>query len=204
MKNIKYLIIAVLAITCSNSYSQMKFATYDNTYAEKTYDIRISTKEKNGFTLWIDALSVDKLNEFGGLMMNEKQYRSFISGLNEAKLKYEDWVKTAKENNVKELNKIMPIKSKIAGYFRYGNDWYYQDLVNLAFNFWIVESEGELKYFLIARTGELQSSSNQFIDVDGFVLVFSSTAEIEEFVNAISLREINDFYNKPKVDDLFK
>ena len=58
--------------------------------------------------------------------------------------------------------------------------------------------------FFLLRTGELQSSSNQFMKVDGFALVFSSSKEIDDFVNAISPEKITEFLNKPKNDALFK
>lgn len=77
-------------------------------------------------------------------------------------------------------------------------------MVNLKFDFKILESNGEVKYLLLIRTGELQSSSNQFMKVDGFVLVFSSTKEIDEFTAAISTEKITEFVNKPKKDELFK
>ena len=137
-------------------------------------------------------------------MIDNKRYQGFIDALNHAKIKYQEWVKTAKENNVTELDKEMKIKSKVAGFFLYGGDWHFQYLVNLTFDFKILESDGEIKYLLIIRSGKMQSSSNQFMDVDGVVLVFSSDSEIEEFTNAISLEKINELKNKPKSDDLFK
>jgi hypothetical protein len=76
--------------------------------------------------------------------------------------------------------------------------------VNLKFDFKILESKGETRYLLLIRTGELQSSSNQFMKVDGFVLVFSSSKEIDDFIAAISTEKITEFLNKPKKDTLFK
>lgn len=203
MNKTSSLFIACLMLLGLKSFSQEKFTTYDNSYAGKTYDIQISTKDKDNFTLWIDAMSLDKLHEHGGLMVKQKQYQDFINALNDAKLKYLDWLKTAKENNVKELDKSMSIKSKVDSYFQYG-DWEFDYNIFLTFDFKILESKGELKYLLIIRTGELQSSSNEFMKVDGFVLVFSSASEIDTFVNDISMQKINEFINKPKAKDLFK
>ncbi len=204
MKNLKLFILVVFLGSTINSYGQEKFTTYDNTYSDKTYDIQLSKDAKGKFTIWIDAMSLDKLHEKGGIMVKEKHYESFINALSEAKIKYEEWVKTAKENNVKELDKEMPIKSKVGGYFLYGGDWNFQWLVSLDFDFKIFESKGELKHLLIVRTGELQSSSNQFMEVDGLVLVFSSADEIDTLKNEISSNKINEFFNKPKAEDLFK
>jgi len=98
----------------------------------------------------------------------------------------------------------MLIKSKVAGFFLYGSDWHFQFIVNLTFDFKILESGGEVKYLLIVRSGKMQSSSNQFMDVDGVVLEFTSAEDIREFVDSISLNKITEFKNKPKAEDLFK
>jgi uncharacterized protein (DUF1330 family) len=198
-------LIGIILLTLGlNVNAQDKFTTYDNAYAKKTYDIQISLKDNDKFTFYIDAMSLDNLHEKGGFMVDDKKYQGFIDALTEAKSKYQEWEQTAKSNNVKELDKEMPIKSKVAGYFLYGSDWHFQYIVNLTFDFKILESEGEIKYLLIVRSGKMQSSSNQFMDVDGVVLVFTSANEIQEFVDSISLNKINEFRNKPKSEDLFK
>ncbi len=205
MKISKPILTSILIIvTTLQIKAQEKFATYDNTYAEKSYEIQISSKEQEKFTLYIDAMSLDKIHNKGGITIDQKNYPEFMNALAEAKLKYEEWVKTAKENNVKELNKAMTIKSKSGGYFAYGSKWNFQFLVNLKFDFKILESNAETKYLLLIRTGELQSSSNQYMKVDGFVLVFSSSKEIDGFTSVISTEKITEFLNKPKKEALFK
>jgi hypothetical protein len=198
------LAIGLLATMTLKSAAQERFTSYENSYAGKTYDIQISAKEKEKFTLYIDALSLDKMHDKGGISISQKNHQDFLNAIAEAKIKYEEWVNTAKENNVTELDKTMTVKSKAGGYFLYGTKWQFQFSVNLKFDFKILESNGETKYLLIVRTGELQSSSNQFMKVDGFVLVFSSSKEIDDFSNAISIDKITEFSNKPKKEDLFK
>jgi hypothetical protein len=199
-----YLGIIALVLIGLNLKAQEKFTTYDNIYAKKTYDILLSSKDNDKFKLFIDAMSLDKLHETGGFIVDDEKYQGFIDALNEAKIKYQEWEQIAKVNNVKELDKEMPIKSSVAGYFLYGDDWQFQFHVNLTFDFKILESDGEIKNLLIVRSGKMQSSSNQFMEVDGFVLVFSSAKEIQDFVDSISLEKIKEFKNKPKSEDLFK
>ena len=198
------LTVSLIVATTLQIKAQEKFTTYDNTYAGKSYEIQISAKEKDKFTLYIDALSLDGMHDKGGIFIEQKNHQDFLNALLEAKQKYEEWEKTAKENNVKELDKTMTIKSKAGGYFLYGSEWNFQFLVNLKFDFKILESKGETKYLLLIRTGELQSSSNQFMKVDDFVLVFSSSKEIDDFMAAISTEKITELLNKPKKDALFK
>jgi hypothetical protein len=196
--------ICIFALTTFKSSAQEKLSSYDNTYSKKTYEVLISSKEKEKFTLYVDAMSLDKLHEEGGFMIDQKQHSDFLSAIEQAKIKYEEWVKTAKENNVTDLEKTMSIKSKCASYFKYGSKWNFQFLVSLSFDFRVLESGGETKHLLIVRTGELKSSSNEFMKVDGFVLVFSSIDEINGFTAAISLDKISEFVNKPKSEELFK
>jgi hypothetical protein len=200
----KLLTITFFTLIALESNSQEKFTSYDNSYSGKSYEIQISTEDIEKYSLYINAMSLDRTHSQGGITIDQKQYQDFLNAIAEAKTKYEEWVKTAKENNVKELNKAMTFKSKAGGYFLYGNKWNFQFSVNLKFDFTILESNGEIKYLLLINTGELQSSSNQFMKVDGFVLVFSSTKEMDEFTNAISIEKITEFVNKPKKDALFK
>lgn len=202
---IKATLIGIILLTSGLIVkAQDKFTSYDNTYAKKTFDIHISIKDNEKFTLYIEAMSLDNLHETGGFMVDDKKYQGFIDALNEAKSKYQEWEQTAKSNNVKDLDKEMPIKSKVVGFFLYGSDWHFQHIVNLTFDFKIMESEGEINYLLIVRSGKMQSSRNQFMDVDGVVLVFNSANEIQDFVDSISSNKINEFKNKPKSEDLFK
>ncbi|MGX5820663.1 hypothetical protein ACWKWU_20885 [Chitinophaga lutea] len=186
------------------SRAQDKFTHYDNTYINKEYDIQISVDKKDNYSLYIDAMSFDRMHEKGGIILKQNRHQDFLNAIKEAKTKYEEWVKTAKENNVKDFSKKMAIKSKAAGYFLYGNKWNFQFLVDLQFDFRILENKGEIVYLLLINTGELQSSSNQFMKVEGFALVFTSAKEIDDFTASISTDKITEFMNKPKVDDMFK
>jgi len=200
----KKLLITVQLFCSINLLAQEKFSEYDNSYIGERFEIQLSAKEQDKFTLYIGAMSLDKLHSKGGIRVEEKNHMEFIEALSQAKIKYEEWVATAKENGVKELAKTMTIKSRVGGYFLYGSEWNFQFSVNLQFDFKILESKGETKYLLLIRTGELQSSSNQFMKVDGFVLVFTSPKEIDDFIGLISEDKISSFQNKPKREDLFK
>lgn len=201
LKNLTVLLFVLIAL---QSKAQEKFSSYDNTYLGKTFEIQIAAKDITDYSLYIDAMSLDDLISTAGITIKQNQQQEFTVALSDAKVKYEEWVKTAKENNVKALDKSMSITSKAGGYFLFGGEWEFQFLVNLKFDFKILESKGETKYLLLVKTGELQSSGNQFIKADGCVLVFSSSKEIDDFKAAISSEKIEEFVKKPKKEDLFK
>ena len=145
-------------------------------------------------------MSMDKLLESGGILITEKEHDLFLSTLNEAKVKYTEWVTTAKETNVTDLLKSMIYKVEVVGFFKYGSKWNFQYGVNLTFDFAIVNG----KNLLIVRTGKLTPLSNQYMTHDGFVFVFQNEKEIDDFVNVLSVDKVKEFMNKPKSTDLFK
>ncbi len=182
------------------TFSQEKYTSYDNLYSGSKYDVQISSKDSTSYKLYVDMMSLDKLSKSGGVMLDENAHEKFISTLLEAQIKYEEWIKTANVNNVTELDKTMTLRTKVSGYFLYGSKWNFQFVVNLTFDFKIIDG----KSLLIVRTGKMTSSSNQFMTNDGFVFVFSSTEEITEFLDVLSKDKITEFITKPKAVDLFK
>lgn len=188
------------------SRAQENLGTYENTYIEKEYPISISTKPNDAkFTLYIEALSLDNLVSEGGFSIDEKQLSGFVENIKQAKAKYEEWIATAKANNVTSLDKDISVTpSKVTGYFHYGSKWNFDFSVKPTFSFKILEDKGETSYLLIVRTGKLTSSSNEYINCDGFVLTFLSVEEIDAFLKTISQENINEYKNKPKTEDLFK
>ena len=177
-----------------------EYTTYDNLYDGNTYKVLIYLKDDGGYRLYVNMMPIDELSESGGILITEKEHDLFLSTLNEAKVKYTEWVTTAKENNVTDLSKSMIYKVEVVGFFQYGSKWNIQLNVNLTFDFAIVDGEN----FLIVRTGKLTSSSNQFMTHDGFVFVFQNEKEIDDFVNVLSVDKVKEFMNKPKSTDLFK
>lgn len=202
---IKSQLLTIGILFFSISYSQEKFSTYEKSFGvKKTYKIEIDNKENNKFLLYIDAMSLDRVHESGGILIDQYQHQVFIETIEKAKIKYEEWITTAKENNVKDLNKKMEFSCKSGGYFLYGREWNLQLRVDLEFNFKIVNTNDSIDYLLLIKTGELQSSSNRFMKTNGVVLVFTSSKEVDDFINTISLNKITEFLSRPKKEAIFK
>ena len=200
MKNVKVMMMTLMMCLMTMVSFGQEYTTYDNLYDGNTYKVLISLKDDGGYRLYVNMMPIDELSESGGILITEKEHDLFLSTLNEAKVKYTEWVTTAKENNVTDLLKSMTYKVKVGGFFKYGSEWNVQLNVNLTFDFAIVDGEN----FLIVRTGKLTSSSNQFMTHDGFVFVFQNEKEIDDFVNVLSVDKVKEFMNKPKSTDLFK
>lgn len=208
MKSLKLLLIILVLCTSVTVFSQQeKYETYIDPYKGGEHPISIVKGKKGKFSLLINAVSFDSYNLTGGLMIPEKQLPGFLQNIGEAKVKYEMWIKTAKENNVTDLSKEIPIESKrISGYFYYGDKWMFDYSVYPTFQFWvhIPENSELVNYYLIIRTGKLISSSNEYINCKGYGIVFTNPEEATSFGNMISSEKINEFINSPKDSELFK
>jgi hypothetical protein len=196
-------LIFILLLISFNAYSQENFSTYRNEYTKATYNIQIAKNKDNTFRLYIDSWSVDKSSTKGGIIIDEKDYNNFVNYLIKSKDKYKEWTETAKSNNVKELDKIMNYKCHANSYFMYGKEWQFAFDIQLKSHFMVLEVV-DVKYLLLIKTGQLVSSSNQFMKVSDFMIVFENTDEIDKFLNAIQLSKIKEFMLQPDKKDLFK
>lgn len=205
MKN--FILVFLFFAMCFQAQSQEKYSTYKSGYLDKTYDIEIDAEDTSSYSIYISAFSVDELHDVGGIILRSYQHALFLSALKDARAKYAEWVETAKANNVTEVSKMMEIedwKREASGFFMYGDKWHFQFDLLLEFQFKVINSPDGVHYLLIVRTGELESSSNEYIKVDGVALVFESAKEIDDFLENISLLNVITFKDKPKTEDLFK
>lgn len=99
----------------------------------------------------------------------------------------------------------MEIKSKpMTGYFLNYDDWAFDWYVTVKYRMKIMEGTDENEYVLLVQSDELVDGNNEFITCKSIALVFSSTEEIDQFIELIYDKSINEFKNKPKKEDLFK
>ena len=56
-------------------------------------------------------MSLDRVHESGGILINQYQHQVFIETIEKVKIEYEEWIATAKENNVKNLNNLSSINN---------------------------------------------------------------------------------------------
>lgn len=198
----KLLLFATLFLAIAMN-AQKKFSEYSSSYwTDKTnYNIEVSNKGDELEKIYIDVHTLDRLQTEGSINVSKKRLPEFISFLNECKSKYVEWTKTAKENKVTDLSKEIETEKKFSTdvAFRYGKWQFTSARINPRF---IVDNKGS---YLALTTGELQSSTNQFMKMDGLALVFSSEQEINDFIEKLNVDEIEKFIksNSDK-KDLFK
>ena len=192
--------LAIFILGIKTASSQEKISTYKSGYFEKVYNVEVGKLDKKGgFTYYVEAAPQDDTKNIA-IMLESSDQSKFISDLNEAKSVYEKWVNTAKANDVSELNKDIPVKfSRVGAAFTYG-EWKFDYYVTIRPRFKIVKG----KHLLIIESDELVASSNQFMKSEGFLLVFESSSEIEDFIKAIDLTKAQEFLKKKSSkEDLF-
>lgn len=196
-------LLAIFLIFITNiSFSQKKFGTYKCKLNKTDYEVQIDIKEDK-YTLYIDAFSFDKIYNNGGIMLTSKEHKAFIEDLQKAKQKFIEWSKIAIENKVKEFNKDMDFKTKAGAYFKSSTDWHFSYRISLLYQFMILDSNDD-NPILLVNTDDIVASDNQYMKSRGFVLMFKTEKDIDEFISLISVETVNDFIKKPKPEELFK
>lgn len=197
----KHLITLSLLLLSITGKSQEIFSNYSSDYFGKKYDISIGTQDKKGvFRFYIDCESMDNTSKKASMILASEDVPEFVVFVDSLHKVYTKWVKTAKDNNVTELSKELPLKfSKIEAAFAYGK-WQFDNTVRLTPRFKIVNG----KYLLIVESGELQSISNQFMKSKGLYIVFNSDTEFDALINSIDIKKAGEFVrSKSKKEELF-
>jgi D-ribose pyranose/furanose isomerase RbsD len=173
---------------------------YFDTSEQIDYETSAGEPDTDGeFSYYIDMYSTE--DRAVSLIVTSKNASKFISLLTQFKTKFINWDSTAVANNITDLNKtIKTEKLKLKSAFLYG-DWQFDYSVNLEATFKHINA----KPVLIVRTGELQSSSNQFMKTDSGIWVFNSAEEIQTLIDTIdSVAVKNHFDKKNSKKDLFE
>lgn len=198
MKKLATLVLLLLSI---GTKAQETFTTYSSEYFNKKYNIDISsTKKKDVNRFWIDCASADNTSKEVNFLLYSSDIPSFLTFVDSLRNTYVKWVKTAMENNVKDLTKDLKFSfSKGTAAFSYG-DWQFDNNVKLTARFKVIDE----KHLLIVESGELQSGSNQFMKSKGLYIVFSSKQEFDQFLKSFDLVKAAAFINgKNNKEDLF-
>ena len=100
MKKILSSILICLSLTV---FGQTKFTTYQTSFTGETYNSLIRIVDSTDHMIFVDMFSLDPVIKRGGIAMDYVEHLVFLRLVSDAKTKYENWVKTAKANGVKDL-----------------------------------------------------------------------------------------------------
>lgn len=199
--------VIYLLLLLSFSFSQLKAQDQFTVYSHiaHAYDNPIMISSKYGqFSLWISAMHSGSEFEAGGLVVKESMYKQFYNGIKTAKAEYHKWINDTTEQKFKKGLKPLNIEIQTDAYFRDQTLHYH----NTAFLSLSLEKSPDNAdtCFLVIRTGELKSTTNNNIRSAGFKIIFSSENEIENFLQKISPDSINKYMgnavgNLSKIND---
>lgn len=199
MKKLFTSIVALFVCICTSA--EDKVSEYTMSFFDgNTYDVE-ATKVKNGeFTYYIYCESKDK-HEKVGFSLESSEISYFVEQLRSIEGKFEEWSKTAEDNNVTDFDKQFETKFKSVGTFwLYGSKWCFST-VKFKPYFKVTDSG---KTLAIINVGKMTASANRYMTSNGFLIVFSTVEEIEDFIKAIDpSHAINKTQEQKDKGDLF-
>lgn len=198
--NMKNILIAILLFSSLGLFAQEKLSTYKVAYLKKTFKIDISQKDDD-YSLHINGMSLDKLSENGGIIIDKKGHDTFVKNLEIAREKYLYLVDYAKDKKLKHYKAKINVKpSKISAYFEYG-DLRFDNSVKPTYEFSVFQRNNVVYYLLMIRTGILTDSLAKGVESDGIVIFMSSLDEIDNFIDKVSLEQVETYCLKIKSKD---
>lgn len=190
----------VMAEEKVSEYSMSYFGGYGD---QEVFDIEASSVKNEKFSFYIYCSPKGGKTDKIGFILKSKEVKEFCEQLNAIKPKFEEWSKTAKDNNVTNYDKKFDTDfSSTNAFFLYGSKWCF----SYSFKFkpyFKVTNDGEC--LVVFNIGELTSVSNRFMTNKGFMMVFKSSQEIDAFIQALDVDKVfKKGEEKAKENDLFK
>lgn len=199
----KIISLIFMFMICININAEKKVSEYSMSFfGQKSFDVETTEVSNGKFTYYVYTESKEK-DGICGFQLKSTNIQGVIDALRQIEPKYEEWSKTAKDNNVTDYDKSFEIAlPKMDCYFKYGSKWCF-DYGWKVKPYFKVTSNGDC--LVVISVGKLTASSNQFMHHQGMMMAFASVEEIEEFIKAIdSTHALENTSETQKKDDLFK
>jgi uncharacterized protein (DUF1330 family) len=177
------------------TFAQEVVNSYEMSYfEEKSFDVSATEAKNGGYKYYISMYSMES-GQIVLMIDDADEMATFVGNLTDALDTYTKWDSVSIANNVTDLNKEMSIKSgRYEAAFSYGSSWHFDYNVPLDFDFKHIDGGATL----IIRTGEVNSSTNQYIDAKGGVFVFNSADEIRGFIESLDYKHAREYFNNKK------
>lgn len=190
MKQVISLVLGVLF--CISMQAQTAISEYVNSHGQS---FKVSLLNKNDKPYRVSLACEVKGGE-GQIWIKPSDVAKFRDALVSLKSKFEEWDNTAKENNVKEANKDMPIKfPKVE--FVWGNSTTF--FADAAFKAkWFLSSP--VKFVLCMAP--VTASNNQFAK-ETFTIRFYSVQDVQSLIDALSQDKIDAAIRTTENSNLF-
>lgn len=138
--------------------------------------------------LHLEIESLDSKCDFTGLRISENAVDRVVSNLREAKKLYADLKSSARRDNILRISQKLTIDTKVVGaFFKKRGKEYIDHAVKPKFSFEIENKNGRTLYLLKMKSGRMISPIFEHIQCTGAEIVFSNAAEIDKFIDAITI-----------------
>lgn len=196
-------VILLFALIVSvNLFAEEKVSDYSMSYFDgKVYDVETTDVSNGEFTYYIYCETKDRHDQIGFSLKNN-QISDFVSQLRLIKEKFIEWKKTAEDNNIKSFDKNFDVNFQSVGTFwLYGSKWCFS---RVKFKPYFKVTDSGTTH-VVFSAGQMKASTNEYMTTKGFYIVFSSTEEIDSFIEAINpTHAINKSQSDKTKQDLFK
>lgn len=181
--------------------AQEKLAEYTLSYYKDRPAQSVSYSAKDA-SYYVSMPSVDK-HDKGGMIVKTKEVEQMREVFIAARDKFVEWSAVARQNSVGKLTKDMELTPlRLSYYWSSVRDWYFDFNQIPNFRFMVFEDGS---HYLVISSGKLNSSTNQYIDSSGFLLVFSSADEVNAFLECFDPQKLIELQQKKEAtEELFK
>ncbi len=196
MKKILISLATLFAVTIV--YAQEKVSTYHSSYFDKEYDILASYDEKK-LNVYIEVGGEYDSDYVLFDLQGESKIQQFITALEGAKKKFEEWSAVAKQNGVKSFDKDIDVSFPNITIAWSGSEWRF-DFYNKLTPRFVVTDSGKC---VAVITGEATASNNQYID-QKYYFALSSVSDFDALIAEIKIEKLMSHFNKKSdVETLF-
>jgi|GEM_PF-5276400 hypothetical protein len=191
MKQIISLFLGILF--CMSMQAQTAISEYVNSHGQ-SFNVSLLIKNDKPYRV---SLACEAKGGDGQIWIKPSDVGKFRDALVSLKSKFEEWDKTAKENNVKEANKDMPIKFPKVEFVWGISTRFFADAAFKAK--WFLSSPVEF----VLCMAPITASNNQFAK-ETFTIRFYSIQDVQSLIDALNQDKIDAAIKTTENSNLFK
>lgn len=192
-KTITTIYFVLFIILLANSQEKKHFTKYENTYAQRSYDIKIKYDDTSNYKIEIDLMTYDNRYLEGGLVLTHKTLPGFLEALDSAMEYYSKWVVPAKARKGSKKNVQYFQEEKIIGFFDEKKKTRIDFPLRVKYQYRVLKHKDDLIYVLDIATGKIRAQHGNQYTVQSFSMLFLSAQEIHDFKELITIDKVKAF-----------
>lgn len=195
----KKIFLILFSLICFiTSYAEQTVGNYTNSYFGKDYEIEAAEKNGKLQFVYIGVEAKDSKTAF--ISVDGKDLELFRTALELARDKYKEWASIAKNNNVTEMTKDIPVTFPKVNIAWLGSKWWFPFGHKVNFKFIILDNNK----MVASWAPKVTSSSNRYID-ENIYFVFSDVDDFDNLIAQLDYQAIlNELLKTKNNEELFQ